>query len=245
MFASIIVALMLVLGLTTTVIADGAKPGDALYSWDRGVEQVRLSLTIGDEARAKYEAQTAEERARESTAIETERPDDYPRVRAEAKQALEQALDTITHVQQEQTEKGNDRAADSLQQVGERLRTVKLEHEEDDDQPQNGNVNADDAVRNVNRDETEDDDSSDDSSDDDVVKNENVNASDDDETDATEIRVEVKREGPKAEIRTKVLGVEQEWELATTDTATILASISERTGLSTAVIQDVWKYSAE
>lgn len=63
--ASLILALMLVLGSTGTVMAsNSARPGDLLYPIDRATEHVEGSLLRGD-VKAHFEAEVAQERVDE------------------------------------------------------------------------------------------------------------------------------------------------------------------------------------
>lgn len=65
MFASLIIALALVLGVGGTVAAaDGARPGDVLFGVDRAVEDIRLNFA-GDEEKNRLRIEFANERLKE------------------------------------------------------------------------------------------------------------------------------------------------------------------------------------
>ncbi|MDO8728439.1 MAG: DUF5667 domain-containing protein [bacterium] len=72
MLASIIIGFIIALGIGgTVVVADNARPGDALFGIDRGVENVRISLALKenkDDLRIKF----AEERIREVKELKEE-----------------------------------------------------------------------------------------------------------------------------------------------------------------------------
>lgn len=130
LFKTVAAALVLALGIGTTVAAEGARPGDPLYRWERGVEQVRLGMTVGGEARAKFEATIAEEREQELQELKNEKSKSAPAAEQETTKALEEAIETVTEVQQKQEQKGNERAAETLHKVQERLKELQKRHRE-------------------------------------------------------------------------------------------------------------------
>lgn len=107
--------------------AETAKPGDALFPIERGFEQVRLSLSVSDEQRARLVTQFAEEREVEVEALEREesgQESHLPEAEDNANQALEQAIVTVTAVEQKQAQKGNTKASAALQKVRTRLTNI-------------------------------------------------------------------------------------------------------------------------
>ncbi len=89
-----------------------------------------------------------------------------------------------------------------------------------------------------------DDDGSDDRGDDSI--NQNTNVSDDTTSAGTSvIRVRVKSSDGSTEIKTVTNGIESEWEISSTNTSDILASITAKTGLSSAAIKTMWDFSQE
>lgn len=125
MIASLVAVMIFAAAVGTTLAAEGAKPGDPLYHWDRGVEQVRLSLTVGSEARAKYQAKLAEERIREVEDLEHTHVEITATVRQDTDIALKQAIEAVVEVKHKQKVKGNVRASQALQNVEERLKELK------------------------------------------------------------------------------------------------------------------------
>lgn len=141
----------------------------------------------------------------------------------------------------------------------------EVEDDEDTNENVNGNTNSNDEDEdetNENENENVNADKDEDEGDDDADEtntnananrsensnrntNENTNSSGEREDEGIEIRVEVKLEDGTAEIKTKVAGSEQEWELNTTNQNTILLSISAKTGLATSAIEAIWEYSVE
>lgn len=119
------VVVLMVAAIGTTAAADAAKPGDWLYVWDRGIEKVRLSLTVGASARAKVQADLAEERAVELDVLVQSSSNDTSSAEVETDQALNQAIETVTEVKVKQEAKGNDRATEALDRVEERLKQLQ------------------------------------------------------------------------------------------------------------------------
>lgn len=341
MIAVTVAALVLVLGFGTTAFANAAKPGDLLFGWDTAAEQVRHALTVGERAKASYEASVAEERLREELELESVQSEYADEAAARSAQALEQALTTVTRVKARLEEK-DVRGADALRKVEIRLRALrsdrgnrlKIEMEteggvtkvhvefgrsrwewrslstttdalvdeivaktglpvddvralvsnvdsaegEDDgsendrqlDRNVNGNSNSDEdsssdknSTKNANKnssdntnraDDREDDNVSDENAnrnvnkntnrpDDEDRSNENTNTNDGDEDErGTSVRVRVDLDEGATEIRTSTNGGEKEWELETTSQAEIIASISAKTGLSSAAITAIWDF---
>lgn len=60
-----IIALLLVGGVSTAVVADDAKPGDRLYKLDQMIERFQEKWTATDSAKAALIANLSEERAKE------------------------------------------------------------------------------------------------------------------------------------------------------------------------------------
>jgi hypothetical protein len=70
---AVAIAIMVLLGGGTSIAADRALPGDALYAVKVNVnEQVRAALTFSADAKAKLNAQLAEERLREAAVLAAE-----------------------------------------------------------------------------------------------------------------------------------------------------------------------------
>lgn len=126
--ATAIILLVVVLGFGTSIVANAAKPGDLLFGVDRVAEQVRLRLTTDETAKATYEAEVAEERAREQAKLEGEQSDHASEASELTRQALEQALGAVARVQEQLTEKqGN--GSEALMKVETRLRELQGERE--------------------------------------------------------------------------------------------------------------------
>lgn len=73
--AAVVIGFVLVGGGVTTVAADSSKPGDALYSVDRGVEKVRLAATLGESDKAQKRHDMAKERLQELEQLQAEGAD--------------------------------------------------------------------------------------------------------------------------------------------------------------------------
>lgn len=67
-----VLAVVIAGGTATVAAADGAKPGDTLYSVDRGAESVRGAFAFGDKAKADFRLKQANERLEELQALQTE-----------------------------------------------------------------------------------------------------------------------------------------------------------------------------
>lgn len=125
-------AIILALGIATTVAAEGSKPGDPLYRWERGVEKVRVGLTIFPEAHARLEADLAEERTEELEAAWRDDPAKLPVFEKETNDAVEHALILVTRVEEQEREKGNEKKSESLKKVKNRLESLKAKEETHD-----------------------------------------------------------------------------------------------------------------
>ena len=128
MIASIIVSVLLALGVGTTAAANTAKPGDFLFGWDQATEHVRLALTFGEEAKARYEAQVAEERVQEQLQLEAHHSEHAQEAAQLANQALDQAIQSVTRVRAKLDDHPGNAAA-AMSQVETRLRALQTTHE--------------------------------------------------------------------------------------------------------------------
>lgn len=96
--APIALAVLLMIGVSgTAVAADHARPGDALFSLDRGMEQARLSLATNAETKIKIEQRMADERLAELESILQEKAEAKTEAKAAKAEAKTQvAVDVIT-----------------------------------------------------------------------------------------------------------------------------------------------------
>jgi hypothetical protein len=120
MVYSIIASFLVAFVLGTTTVANAAKPGDFLFGWDTATEHVRHALTVGQQAKAEYEAKVAEERIAERMELESEHSEHAEDAARLSDDAVKNALTTISRLRSEG--KGND---DVLSQVESRLRSLE------------------------------------------------------------------------------------------------------------------------
>lgn len=127
MIATAIATIILAVGFGATAIANTARPGDPLFNVDTAAERIRLALTFGDEARAVYEARTAEERLIEKLELEAEHSDHADDATRIAGQTLDRAISTIDRVKIKL--EGKDASgAEALAKVEVRLRGLRDDH---------------------------------------------------------------------------------------------------------------------
>ncbi len=125
--AGAVASIVLALGFGTAAIANTARPGDALFAVDRAAERIRLALTVGDEARAVYEARTAEERLSEKIELESEDDDHADDASRIAGQTLDRAISTVDKVKIK-LQGRNAPGAEALAKVEDRLRGLRDDH---------------------------------------------------------------------------------------------------------------------
>ena len=104
----IIIAAIVALGGGTAALADSAKPGDALYSVDQFVEQLRERFTTRLDVRTQLLAQFADERVSELAAIEGTDPSQLSEAAQQLwqehrQEAIERVTASIAKVEANQT----------------------------------------------------------------------------------------------------------------------------------------------
>lgn len=98
-------ALVLLLGVGTTVAADKSIPGDALYPVDRAVEKAILAITFNPDARMRLLLSQADERVHELSVVRVimegmpeDRQDEYSNIEMEAIDDSSNALGEVVHI---------------------------------------------------------------------------------------------------------------------------------------------------
>lgn len=117
-------AIILTFGFSTTAMANAARPGDFLFGWDQAAERLRLALTFGSEAKAKYEARVAEERVRERLELEAKNSSHATASVQLSDKALHQALESVIKARAK-AEHRPGRAYEALGEVETRLRALR------------------------------------------------------------------------------------------------------------------------
>lgn len=120
---------------STAFASGGAMPGDSLYPVKRTKEKVQLALTFSEQAKAQLQAVQAQERLEELQEIKIKAQPQQVSPQNQKQQQLEtetehdalnqvnQALQTLTKVHTELKAKGNTRAAATLNDNIEKLKT--------------------------------------------------------------------------------------------------------------------------
>ncbi len=127
----------------TAFAAGNAKPGDLLFPVKKAGEQLQLSFTASDQARAALQAKFAQERVDELTKINAEIAATTTPARVQAKAAAEtevhSALTTLQHVQAKLQAKGNATAAAAISQTIIRLQNkISVEDQNGNSDPNRG-----------------------------------------------------------------------------------------------------------
>lgn len=126
MLPIILAAVILFAGTGTVIASDAAKPGDPLYGVDRAIESIRMNFTLSDTAKAKFEVSRAQEREEERLLAGDDDGDD---AEEHVNRALVQAENTLERVTEKQSEKGNERAQQTLTNVSLKLSELRARHE--------------------------------------------------------------------------------------------------------------------
>ncbi len=131
---TLVLIIMALIALTggTVIAADAAKPGDSLFGIDRAVERVQLNLSLSDVARARTQAEIAEERLRELQELQSGEDtdeEDIDTAENEADTALNQAQDTLDDVIENMESKDNEQAQERLEQVRQKLEDLDQERD--------------------------------------------------------------------------------------------------------------------
>lgn len=117
MIPALIAIVLIISTAGTAVAADRAKPGDRLYSIDRGLEVAKFAVVFGDDAKTKYLQELAEERGREFGELETEGD------AAHAEEAQRHALDALERVRiRLENNQASDRAREEIEDRIDQLR---------------------------------------------------------------------------------------------------------------------------
>ncbi|MBI3963836.1 MAG: hypothetical protein HY341_02450, partial [Candidatus Kerfeldbacteria bacterium] len=128
MIPAIIAIVLIISTAGTAVAADRAKPGDALYGVDRGLEVAKFAVVFGDDAKTKYLQELAEERGRELGELEEEGDTEH------ADEAHQNALDALERVRiRLENNQASDRAREEIEERVDQLRNrLDLEEEPGD-----------------------------------------------------------------------------------------------------------------
>lgn len=101
-FAPAILLLVLaavgITGVGTVTASNNSNPGDVLFGLDKVVEEVQVTFSLGDEAKAKIRLEIAEERLEELQTLENTNQSVTPAV-AETQQALNNATVAVNNVE--------------------------------------------------------------------------------------------------------------------------------------------------
>jgi hypothetical protein len=118
-----VLALLALLGTGGVVVAsDNAVPGDALYTVDQATERVRLALAASPEAKARLEANLAQERLEEAVTL-TQRNQER-----NIERALERYQEHIKNAQQN-TQQAKENGKD-VDEIVDKLTENYLRHQE-------------------------------------------------------------------------------------------------------------------
>ena len=101
-FAPVIVLTILaaigITGVGSVAVANNSKPGDALFGFDKAIEEIRVTFTPGDLAKAKIRLEVTEERLQELQELEDGNQSVDPAI-VETQQALNNVTSAVSNVE--------------------------------------------------------------------------------------------------------------------------------------------------
>jgi hypothetical protein len=246
-------ALVLMFGVGGTVYASNeARPGDLLFPIDQAIEEIRLAVVGNDDDRARLQIQFAEERLAELRSILEE--DDFSNsdansddsyststisnFEAEADVFLDTTIVKVEINDRKTTFETNAKTKEEI--VNEIVSKFSLERTLVE---QVLGMEVEDRVSRMedDRDEDLEDDRDDDSNEDDSDDSENDEEDDsdfDNESEDGDIKIEVRVEDGKAEVKMEYDNKEDEFNFSYSDRDGLISELARRSSLSKTIIEE-------